>query len=190
MAQETLFQLLLRQPWWVTLLVAFVLFWIAYAIFPPVAPFMALPFLALSVYIAYTQWRSGAFVDVEAGLATLRAMSWEVFSAAVSDAYRRAGFTVSPADGAGYDFKLEKDGRTTLLQCRRWKVNQVGAGPVRELADAVERADAYKGICLAAGEFSAPARKLAAGEPITLVSGPELVRLLRRSTRQKRRWWP
>ena len=48
--KESLFQILSRQPWWITLLVAFGLFWIAYAIFPPVAPFVALPFLVLGLY--------------------------------------------------------------------------------------------------------------------------------------------
>ncbi len=87
-------------------------------------------------------------------------MSWETFSAAVADAYRKRGYAVSPSKGAGYDFRLEKAGEVMLVQCRRWKVNQVGAAPVRELALAVDRHDARRGICLAAGEFSAPAEGL------------------------------
>ena len=38
---DSLFGILMRQPWWVTLLVAAVLFGVAYAVFPPVAPFIA-----------------------------------------------------------------------------------------------------------------------------------------------------
>lgn len=178
MAQETLFRILLRQPWWVTLLVAFALFGIVHAIFPPIAPFMALPFAALSGYIAYRQWRGTASVDAGERLASLRAMPWEEFSAVVTEAYRRQGYAVVPAAGTGYDFKLTKDGRVTLLHCRRWKVNQVGAGPVRDLARAVAREDAYKGICIAAGDFSEPARKLTSTEPVTLLSGTELVEWL------------
>ena len=178
MAQETLFHLLRRQPWWISVLVAFVLFWIAYAIFPPIAPFVAVPFVVLAVYIAIVQWRSGAPVDVSGRLAELRAMSWETFSAAVIDAYRKKGYAVSPAASTGYDFKLEKGSELILLQCRRWKVNQVGAAPVRELAVAVDRHDARRGICVAAGEFSAPARAIAANEPVTLLSGAELVELI------------
>jgi restriction system protein len=187
MAQETLFQILLRQPWWVTLLVACGMFGVAYWVFPPVAPFFALPFVVLSGYIAYTQWGTGAPSDAGERLTAIRAMSWETFSGTVIDAYRRQGYEVTPSDGSGFDFKLSKDGRLTLLQCRRWKVNQVGAAPVRELADAVDRSEAYQGVCLAAGEFSEPARKVAAGEPVNLIGGPDLVELLARA-RKKRLW--
>ncbi|HYH42809.1 MAG TPA: restriction endonuclease [Burkholderiales bacterium] len=177
--KETLFHILSRQPWWVTLLVAFVLYWVAYAIFPPVAPFMVVPFLILAGYIAFIQWRKGAPGNVEERLAELREMPWDTFSHCATDAYRKQGYTVLPSEGRGYDFKLVRDGRTTLLQCRRWKVNQVGEGPLRELALAVEQAGAARGICLSAGAFSAPAKRFAAGEPLTLVSGEDLTDLVR-----------
>src|SRR3954463_14999307 len=61
--QTTLFQLLARQPWWVTVLVALGLFWIAYAVYPSIAPFFALPFVLLAIYIAIQQWRSGVPSD-------------------------------------------------------------------------------------------------------------------------------
>lgn len=187
MAKESLFNILSRQPWWITLLVAFGLFWVAYAIFPPVAPFVALPFLLLAVYIGIVQLRRGPVVDPGERLAALRAMPWEVFSAEVTRAYRKQGYSVLPPDGRGYDFRLVKDARTSLLQCRRWKVNQVGEAPLRELAQAVDREEASRGICLAAGDFSAPARKFASGEPLVLVSGVELARLL--PPRRKTKWF-
>jgi restriction system protein len=177
-AKETLFSILLRQPWWITVLVAFALFWVGYAIYPPIAPFVALPFAVLAIYIAFVQWRRGGPLDVPDTLATLRTMPWEKFSAVIADAYRKQGYRVSPSTGRGYDFKLEKDGRVMLLHCRRWKVNQVGAGPVRELAQAVEQNEASRGICLAAGEFSVPARSAAASDPVTLLSGRELAALV------------
>lgn len=187
MAKETLFRILMRQPWWVTLLVAFAFFAIARLVFPPVAPFIALPFLVLTLYIAYTQWGRGAPADAGERLDALRAMSWESFSATVTQAYRKQGYEVTPSDGPGYDFKLTKGARVTLLQCRRWKVNQVGAGPVRELADAIASNEAYNGVCLSAGEFSAPAHKLTVSEPITLINGVDLVKLAARA-RKKRLW--
>jgi restriction system protein len=185
-AKDTLFHILLRQPWWITVLVAFAIFWIAHAIHPMIAPFVALPFAVLAIYIGFVQWRRGGPLDEAATLATLRAMPWEEFSTVVADAYRRQGYRISAASGRGYDFKLEKDGRVTLLQCRRWKVNQVGPGPVRELARAVEQHEASRGICLAAGEFSAPARRAAASEPVTLVSGSELVALIGKLKKKKK----
>jgi restriction system protein len=187
-SQTTLFQLLARQPWWITVLVAFGMFWLAYAVYPPVAPFFALPFTVLAIYIGFQQWRSGVPSNPSERLEALRNMSWENFSAAVTESYRRQGYAVTPARAQGYDFTLAKDGRVTLLQCRRWKVNQVGADPVRELARAVDREQAYRGICLATGEFSLPARKIAAAEPVALVSGTELAMLVKPG-RKSRRWF-
>lgn len=177
MAKETLFRILMRQPWWVTLLVALSFYGIGHLVFPPIAPFLALPFFVFAIYIAWTQARHGSPVDAGKRLDELREMSWEGFSAILAAAYRNQGYEVTSSDGAGYDFRLVKNGRVTLLQCRRWKVNQVGAGQVRELTDAIRRAEAYNGVCVSAGVFSEPARKLAAAEPVTLVAGTELVAL-------------
>jgi restriction system protein len=186
MARETLFSILLRQPWWVTLLVALAVFGAAQAIFPPVAPFMAVPFAGLAAYIAVRQWTGTSAVDPDERLAALRAMSWEAFSELIADAYRRRGYRVTAAEKAGYDFTLTKGSSITLLQCRRWRVSQVGVEPVRDLARAVQREDVSNGICIAAGTFSAPALKLAASEPVTLLSGRDLVELVGRGkSRQK-----
>lgn len=177
-ARQTLFHILLRQPWWITLLVAIAAFWIAHAIFPPIAPFFALPFIVLAGYIAYRQFRGRSPVDAEERLAALRAMSWDDFSATIAEVYRGQGYDVRRARDDAYDFVLTRDGRATLLQCRRWKVNQVGVEPVRALASAVSREDAYKGISIAAGSFSEPARRLTAAEPVSLIAGLELVELV------------
>lgn len=173
----------MRLPWWVTLIAAAAMFGIAQAIFPPVAPFVALPFLVLAVYIAIRQWRGTSAAEADARLAALRAMPWNEFSECVADAYRKRGFGVSPAILPGYDFILTKGGRVTLVHCRRWKANQVGVGPVRDLARAVEREEAERGICISAGSFSEPARQLVATERVTLVSGLELAELMGPITR-------
>ncbi|HEX2830794.1 MAG TPA: restriction endonuclease [Burkholderiales bacterium] len=177
-AKESLFQILLRQPWWVTLVVALLVFAVTRLIYPPVAPFTALPFVVLCGIIAFRQFRGAAPLDAHERLEKLRAMDWDEFSALVVEAYRKLGYTVHPATSRDYDFRLTRNARVTLLQCRRWKVNQVGVGPLRELLKAVGREDASHGICIAAGDFSAPARALTATEPLTLVDGAELVTLV------------
>ena len=185
MAKETLFRLLSRQPWWVSAVVAAVLFGITEAIYPPVAFFVALPFLVVAVIIAYRQLRGTAEPNVAAQLAALRDMSWENFSLVVSEAYRRDGYTIRPANDSAYDFEIAKNGRCTLVACRRWKVNSVGAAPLEALAAAVDRVEAFNAVCLAAGEFSPKARDYAATQPITLVSGADLVALVGRVAKRK-----
>lgn len=187
MARESLFDILLRQPWWISTLVAAALFAGAHWIYPPVAFFVALPFLVVSAYIGYRQLRGTAGVNVDQKLAALREMSWENFSLVIAESYRRQGYAVTEAPESAYDFELAKGGRLTLLSCRRWKVNPVGVGPLRALAEAVARRDAYNAICITAGDFSPSARTYAQTKPLNLLDGAELVTVV--SHVGKRRKW-
>lgn len=186
MAKRSLFSLLSEQPWWVSLLVAMAIFALARLIFPPVAPFAALPFVAIALYFAWQQLRTLSPDAVDARLAAVRGMSWDQFAALVSEAYRRRGYQVESVREGAFDFVLRQKGRISLVQCRRWKVNQVGVEPVRELYAALDRHDAFSGICIAAGGFSDAARQFAAGKPIALVHGAELAQLVGKEARRPR----
>jgi restriction system protein len=186
MAKRSLFSVLSEQPWWLTLLVAIFIFGAMQLVFPPLAPFVALPFAAVAGYLAWRQMRAGPSVNVEERLAALRAMPWENFSLVVGEAYRRQGYSVESSNSAAFDFQLAKKGQITLVQCRRWKVNQVGDAPVRELVNAMEKQDAFNCVCITAGAFSANARDFARGRPITLLNDAALVELAR--TIEKKRW--
>lgn len=178
MAKRSLFSILSEQPWWVSLLVAAVLFGIVQLFLPQLALFVALPFIAVAGYVGWKQLRGTSPVDVEERLAALRAMPWEKFGLAISEAYRRQGYTVEESGGGAFDFNLRKNGRITLVQCRRWKVNQVGVKPVQELHEAMNKLDAFNGVSISAGEFSAGAREFAAGKPITLLNHAALTELV------------
>jgi len=189
MAQRTLFSILLEQPWWISALAGIALFGIAQLAFPPVAPFVALPFAVLAAFVGFKQMRVASPDTVAARLKAVREMSWEAFSAAAVNGYRRQGYAVAPSAKTGFDFTLTKNARVTLLQCRRWKVAQLGAGPLEDLAAAIAREDAYNGICICAGEVSAKARDFAAGRPITLAAGAELAALVGAVEAPGKRWF-
>lgn len=189
MAKHSLFSLLSEQPWWVSLLVAMALFAVTQLILPPLAPFIALPFVAISIFFAWKQLRGRSPVNVEERLAALRAMPWDNFGLLVSESYRRRGYAVEDSGGGAFDFKLTRKGQITLVQCRRWKVNQVGVKPVQELYEAVNKHDAFNCVCIAAGEFSDGARDFAAGKPIALLNGTALVELVGPTENTTRRWF-
>ena len=186
MAQpSTLFSVLLRQPWWISAMVGVGLFGIAQLAFPPVAPFVALPFFAIAIYVVYRQLRSVSPGKAEERLQAVRELSWDQFSAIIGSAYQREGYSVAAAKNkSAYDFTLTKQGRTTLLQCRRWKVNQLGVGPLVELTKAIVSEDAYNAICICAGNFTPKAREFVAGKPIALVHGIELAALVGKVTKR------
>lgn len=178
MAKRSLFSILSEQPWWVSIVIAAALFAIAYRFLPEFAIFFALPFVGVAIHVAWKQFRGRAPADAAERLAALREMSWEKFGTLIGDAYRRQGYRVEAAANGAFDFTLSKSGRITLVQCRRWKANQVGAGPVRELYAAMSAHEAFNGVFISTGEFSAHARDFAASKAIVLVSGAALVELV------------
>jgi restriction system protein len=147
---RSLFNVLLGQPWWISALVGAGLFGIAQ-------------------YVGYRQLRTVSPGKVDERLQALREMSWEQFSVVVAAAYRRNGYDVAPTNKSAFDFVLTKQGRATLLQCRRWKVKQLGIGPLDDLAKAISGEDAHNAICISAGDFTPQAREFVAAKPISLV---------------------
>ena len=179
MAKNSLFAILLRSPWWISLLVAAGIFLAARMVLPELyAFFVPLPFMVIAAYAGWQQLRAPSEARVSATLDAIRAMSWDEFSAAVENAFRRDGYAVARFSGEEADFELTKAGRTSLLACKRWKAARTGVEPLRELHAAMRARNAHECIYIAAGEISDNARTLATERNIQLVHGAELARLL------------
>src|SRR3954469_4833869 len=158
-SKESLFAVLSRQPWWLSVLVAGALFGSAQIFLPGmIAAAIAIPFLGIAFYAGWRQLRAPGATDVEALLARIHNMPWENFSPVISEAFRRDGYTVSEVFKGAVDLQLDKAGRTTLVSCKRWKAAQSGVGPLRDLLEAKNAQDAAECIYVAAGDFTANAR--------------------------------
>ncbi len=144
------------------------------------ALFVALPFLVIGCVAGWRQLRAPGTEQVAATLESLRAQSWDEFSAALEGAFRRDGYEVARLRGAGADFQLTKGGRVSLVGCKRWKVARAGIEPLRELEAAKQARDAYECIYVAAGEITENARAFAAERKIRLLHDAELAKLLPR----------
>jgi restriction system protein len=189
MAKESLFSVLSRSPWWLSVIIAAVLFAGTRMLLPDIAAFFAaLPFLALGGYAGWRQLRTPSVTNVEETLGGLRAMSWENFSAVIGEAFRRDGYTVSEIPGSAADFELRKNGRVSIACCKRWKVAQTGVGPLRGLHEAKQARDADECIYVAAGDFTANAREFATEKAIRILNGAALVKLIARVKRGRWRW--
>jgi restriction system protein len=191
MHDNSLFAVLLRSPWWISMGIGAALFAAARFALPEAykiyAFFFALPFLVIGTYTAWQQLRRPSAARVADTLAAIRAMSWEEFSAAIEDAFRREGYAVKRLNAAEADFELLKAGRVSLVGCKRWKVARTGIEPLRELHDAKGKFDAHECIYVAAGEVTDNARKYAAEQAIRLVSDAALATLLPRKNRKPRK---
>ncbi|HLS86565.1 MAG TPA: restriction endonuclease [Burkholderiales bacterium] len=183
MHENSLFAILLRSPWWVSVVVAIGLFAVVRMFVPAVyAVFSASPFLVIAGIAGWRQLRAPGAGRVQERLEDLRKMSWEQFSGEVEAAFRRDGYEVRRipgGSGSDGDFDLERNGVRRLVACKRWKAMRTGTEPLRNLLAAAERRGAEGCIYIAAGEVTENARAFCAKEGITLLADTELVKFLR-----------
>ncbi|HEV7823149.1 MAG TPA: restriction endonuclease [Burkholderiales bacterium] len=189
-SKESLFAVLSRQPWWLSVLVAGALFGSAQLFLPGmIAAAIAIPFVGIAFYAGWRQLRAPGATDVEALLARIRNMPWENFSAVISEAYRRDGYAVSEVHKGAIDLKLDKAGRVAIVSCKRWKAAQTGVGPLRDLLEAKDAQDAAECIYVAAGDFTSNARDFAKQKSIRLLHGAALANLIAKVERGTGGWF-
>lgn len=177
LAENSLFAILMRSPWWVSALAALAVFGLARLfLHEAYALFAASPFIVIAALAGWKQLRTPGGARLEAALAKLREMPWEEFAAALEAGFRREGCAVKRLDSSSTDFELVKDGRVSLVAARRWKAGQTGVEPLKELHAAAAGRDC---VYVFAGEMKQNARAFAAQMKIRLVEVAEIVRLVR-----------
>jgi restriction system protein len=190
MAENSLFAILLRSAWWISVLVAAGIVLVSrialpdkYFVFGAVA---AVPFVVIACIALWRQLQKPSAARVATTLESVVAMNWKDFSAAMESAFRRDGYEVSRIDAAGADFEMRKEGRKTLVNCKRWKVGRTGVEPLRDLLIARDRREADEVVYVATGQVTEQAVRYAAEKRIRLMQGEDLALLLRKPVFQKR----
>jgi restriction system protein len=176
--ENSLFAILLRSRWWVSLLVALGAFFaVRLFLAESYAFFAALPFLVIAAVALWRQLRVPSGARLDAAIDALRAMSWEEFARALEQGYRRQGYVVKRVEGAA-DFEPEKAGRLSLVAAKRWKASSTGVEPLKELAAAGKTREAAACVYVLAGEMTQNALEFAKKTRINWVRGAELVKLV------------
>ena len=176
----SLFEILARAPWWVSLLIAGALFAVMRRFLPDLlAAFTTLPFIGVAGFAAWTQWRTPSAARTEESLDAIRALPWAQFSERMAESFRAEGFTVVPSKRAGVDFDMERNGYLTLVACKRWKVANAGIGPLRELHEAAQKAEARECFFVTGGTLTETASTFARAKAIKLIAGADLVQRAR-----------
>lgn len=182
MSDKSLFAILLRSPWWASLLLVLVFALAARALLPAeyaaVGVLGAFPFMVIAVMAAWRQWRAPRPARLDAALERAGAMNGREFLAWVEQAMARQGYVVSPTRGEATDLRLERNGQISLLSCRRWKAASHGVEALRQLEAACRAQDAHAGLYLSLLPVSDAARVHAQGAGIRLIHGRELAALL------------
>ncbi len=183
MAPNSLFAILLRSPWWISLALAAALSLLARLLLPErfaVAGMLgSFPFVVIAAMAASRQWRAPSASQTAQTLARLNAMKAADFADTLAATWRAQGYQVQPLKGNAADLTLTRGAEHTLLAFRRWKAAKVGVEPLRELHAAQRKADAVASICVAGGTLSDNARDFAKQHSIRIVDASELAALVR-----------
>ena len=183
MHERSLFSLLLRSPWWISLLVAAAIALLVRLAVPEdyrmfgytgTAPFVGIALIAL-----YKQLQRPSAARVAAVLGRAQAMAWRDFSAALEIAFARDGYGVTRIDLPAADFEITKAGRVALVSAKRWKAASHGAGPLEELVALRRKRDAAETLYVSAGPLTENAQRYAVGESMRVINGADLAVLLR-----------
>ncbi|MGQ0510456.1 MAG: restriction endonuclease [Betaproteobacteria bacterium] len=181
MHDKSLFAVLLRSPWWVSLLLTLAIFAGLRLVIPwYYAAFGSLPIFIIGLVAAWRQLRAPSVERIAESMDRLRAMNWDAFSVLIEEGFRREGYVVARSGDAQADFELTRAGGLTLVAARRWKAARTGVEPLRELKSAGEKRDAAECLYVMAGGLSEQARSFAAQNRIRLIEGAELAQLARK----------
>jgi restriction system protein len=182
MSENSLFAILLRSPWWISLLIVAGFTLLSFALLPkayvPFGVMGAFPFLVIGVMAARKQWHAPSAARVAEMLKRVGAMSWRDFSALIGQIYVEQGYTVLRLNSPEADFKVVKGGRATLVSCKRWKAATHGVEALRELVAAKEAHEAQQCAYLSLAPVSDTAQRFAKAQGVALLSGNDLARLL------------
>jgi restriction system protein len=182
LSENSLFAILLRSPWWISLCIAAAFGLVArFALAQPYALFCAvagLPFLVIGLIAAWQQSRRPSPARVAQALASAASMPWRDFSGVLEVAWQREGYAVTRLAAGEADFEIAKAGRTALVSCKRWKAASHGVEPLRALQATMQARAAQEGLYVTLADLTDQARRFAAASGIRVVRGADLAQLL------------
>lgn len=183
MAKNSLFAILLRSPWWISLLIGVLLGLISFALLPDevrvVGALSGLPFVVIAVMAAIRQWGRPSAARVAQTHDAVAAMSWPAFADLLAQAFERQGHTVQRGKTEDFDFELERQGRRTLVSARRWKSARTGVENLRALQAAREARAADEALYIGLAPLSEQAQPYATAQGIQVWQAEELALALR-----------
>ncbi|MBS7807444.1 restriction endonuclease [Variovorax sp. PCZ-1] len=176
MAPNSLFAVLLRNPWWVSFLLAAVISVICAALLPKdlvvYGVLGTFPFLVIGCIALSRQWNKPSAAAVQAEVERMAGLSWRDFSKELEAKFIKQGFEVErlagkKAEGAA-DFLISKAGQRTLVAAKRYKAANHGIEALQALVAQQESLGADKAMYVCLGALSEQAETYARDRGITV----------------------
>jgi restriction system protein len=176
MAPNSLFAILLRNPWWISFLIAAVVSVICAALLPKNLVVFGImgtfPFLVTGCVALKRQWNAPSKAALEAESTRLAGLPWRDFSKELEAKFVRQGFEVvrlNDAKGEGAaDFRLSQAGQTILVAAKRYKAASHGIEPLQALVAQQEAQGADKAMYVCFGALSEQADQFARQKSIVV----------------------
>lgn len=149
---------------------------------PVFAPVVALIFLTPATFSLLQSNRKKKLYDLKKEIQLIQNLPWQQFKALVAEAYKQTGYMImgdsSFSADPNVDLVIRKSANLYLVQCRYWQNRKLGKREVKNLCSLTHAKQASGAFLLTTGIFTNDARHYAAGRPINLVDGIDLVELL------------
>jgi restriction system protein len=149
---------------------------------PVFAPVVALALLSPVTFSLLKSNRKKKLQALKEEIQAIQELSWQEFKGLVAEAYRRTGYTIMESStftaDPSVDLVIRKSANLYLVQCRYWQNRKLGLREAKNLFSLMHDKQASGVFLLTTGIFTNEARHYAAGRPINLVDGIELVELL------------
>ena len=172
MAPNSLFAILMRNPWWISLLIVIVFSLLCLALLPKNMVIFGImgtfPFFITGIVAFKRQWGVPSPAKQQAELDRLSALSWRDFSAELEAKFVKQGFEVTRLNSGTADFKLEKGGHITLVSAKRYKANTHGIEALQALVAQQEAQAADKAMYVCLSPVTAQAAKFAKEKGVVL----------------------
>lgn len=182
MAQNSVFAMLLRSPWWISALITAVFLLLAKAVPSPALSafllFAALPFIVIAMISGWKRRNVPSPARITRVTEHVLGLSWKAFADEIDRGFREDGCGVTRVSGGAVDFSLIRHGRVALVNARRWKATQVGVPALRELAAVCQAQEAQEGIFVTVGEITEQASAFARANRIQFLTAPEMAKLM------------
>jgi len=178
MAENSLFAVLLRSPWWDSFLIA--AFFIAVSVILGGNTYVilgitaALPFIGIGIAAAVRQSKLPSqkrIVEIAELAQTLPAKD---IASKISESYINAGFEIAEFKPNTAELALTRGYRKILLSTKRFKASNTGVGPLKDLVQSGEEVEATSYVFVALGTVSDAAVEYASENKIEIIRAAKL----------------
>ncbi|MHA2061369.1 MAG: restriction endonuclease [Candidatus Sifarchaeia archaeon] len=131
------------------------------------------------VIISIKKRKQETFFASKTTLNDLKKLSWKEFENYVGSLFDKLGYSVEVTGGlkdGGIDLIIKKDNKTSLVQCKNYRVSKVNVSKVRDFYGAMNASLNYEtGYFITTGIFTLDAKQFAEDKPIELIDGARLM---------------